>query len=59
MGAAGPDPRHLMTPNFFDKSVPKEKTTVFIYMSEIENYDFRIDTIERLICEEFNDTGIQ
>jgi len=48
-----------MTPNFFDKSVPKEKTTVFIYMSEIENYDFRIDTIERLICEEFNDTGIQ
>ena len=39
----GSDPRHLMTPNFFDKSVPKEKITVFLYMSEIENYDFRIE----------------
>jgi len=32
-----------MTPSFFALSVPQEKITVFLYMSEIENYNSRIE----------------
>ncbi|HVU55980.1 MAG TPA: hypothetical protein VHD83_13040 [Puia sp.] len=38
----GSYPRQLMTPNFFAPEVDEKKITIFMYMSEIENYDYRI-----------------
>jgi hypothetical protein len=32
-----------MVPQYFDTTLPQEKITIFIYMSEIENYNDRID----------------
>jgi hypothetical protein len=40
--ALGSEPQSLMLPSFFTAAVPQEKTTVFLYMSEIENYNKRI-----------------
>jgi hypothetical protein len=39
----GSDPEELMIPQFFDSAVPQGKITIFIYMSEIENYNLRIE----------------
>ncbi len=39
----GSEPERLMAPSFFAATVPKEKITLFIYMSEIENYNQRIE----------------
>jgi hypothetical protein len=39
----GSEPEQLMLPSFFASQIPKDKITVFIYMSEIENYNFRIE----------------
>jgi hypothetical protein len=38
----GSEPEELMIPQFFDLAVQKDKITIFIYMSEIENYNLRI-----------------
>jgi hypothetical protein len=38
----GSAPEWLMVPQFFAPSVPKDKITLFIYMSEIEKYSQRI-----------------
>ena len=39
----GSEPDLLMVPQYFDAALPQEMTTIFIYMSEIENYNDRID----------------
>ncbi len=39
----GSEPNELMIPPFFAAGVPEDKITVFLYMSEIENYDLRIE----------------
>jgi uncharacterized membrane protein len=39
----GSEPEQLMVPSFFAAAVPKDKITLFIYMSEIENYNLRIE----------------
>lgn len=39
----GSEPEELMIPPFFDTVVPQDKITIFIYMSEIENYNLRIE----------------
>jgi len=39
----GSNPRELMSPSFYDPALPTEKIAIFMYMSEIENYDFRIE----------------
>jgi hypothetical protein len=39
----GSEPEQLMVPSFFAATVPKEKITLFIYISEIENYNLRIE----------------
>jgi hypothetical protein len=39
----GSEPEELMIPEFFDKELPQDKITIFIYMSEIENYNLRIE----------------
>jgi hypothetical protein len=38
----GSEPNELMISSFFAKGVQRDKITVFLYMSEIENYDWRI-----------------
>jgi hypothetical protein len=38
----GSEPNELMISSFFARSVQQDKITVFLYMSEIENYDWRI-----------------
>jgi hypothetical protein len=38
----GSEPNELMISSFFANSVQQGKITVFLYMSEIENYDWRI-----------------
>jgi hypothetical protein len=38
----GSEPNELMISSFFANSVQQDKITVFLYMSEIENYDWRI-----------------
>ncbi len=39
----GSEPSELMLPSFFDASVQQDKITIFMYMTEIENYDYRIE----------------
>ena len=39
----GSNPRDLMSPSFYDPALPAEKIAIFMYMSEIENYDSRIE----------------
>jgi|GEM_PF-1304422 len=39
----GSNPRELMSPSFYDPALPKDKIAIFMYMSEIENYDLRIE----------------
>lgn len=39
----GSNPSELMSPSFYDPALPKDKIAVFMYMNEIENYDFRIE----------------
>ena len=39
----GSEPEELMIPQFFDAALPLDKITIFIYMSEIENYNLRIE----------------
>jgi hypothetical protein len=39
----GSEPSELMLPSFFDPAVRQDKITVFLYMNEIENYDYRIE----------------
>jgi hypothetical protein len=38
----GSEPNELMISSFFANTVQQDKITVFLYMSEIENYDWRI-----------------
>ena len=38
----GSEPEELMIPQFFTSSIPQDKITLFIYMSEIEEYSERI-----------------
>jgi hypothetical protein len=38
----GSEPNELMIASFFANNVQQDKITVFLYMSEIENYDWRI-----------------
>ena len=40
----GSEPQSLFLPTFFEAGVPKKKITVFLFMSEIENYNRRILT---------------
>ena len=40
----GSEPSELMVPPFFAKGVREDKITIFLYMSEIENYDLRIES---------------
>jgi hypothetical protein len=40
--ALGSEPQSLFLPSFFAAGIPQEKITVFLYMSEIENYNKRI-----------------
>jgi hypothetical protein len=39
----GSEPEIMMVPTFFDRAVKMDKITIFIYMNEIENYNFRIE----------------
>jgi len=39
----GSKPQELMIPQFFAPTVMQNKITLFIYISEIENYNFRIE----------------
>lgn len=39
----GSYPRDLITPNFYDPALPADKIAILMYISEIENYDSRID----------------
>lgn len=39
----GSEPDQLMMPSYFDAKLPMDKITIFIYMSEIENYNLRIE----------------
>jgi len=39
----GSKPQELMFPQLFAPTVMKDKITIFIYISEIENYNFRIE----------------
>lgn len=39
----GSNPRDLMSPRFYDPVLPVDKIAIFMYMSEIENYDSRIE----------------
>jgi hypothetical protein len=39
----GSEPDQLMVPAYFDPKLPLDKVTIFIYMSEIENYNLRIE----------------
>lgn len=39
----GSEPDQLMLPGYFDAKLPLDKITIFIYMSEIENYNLRIE----------------
>ena len=39
----GSEPEELMIPQFFDGMVQQDKITILIYMSEIENYNLRIE----------------
>ena len=39
----GSEPSELMLPSFFDPAVRDDKITIFLYMNEIENYDYRIE----------------
>jgi len=39
----GSQPENLMSPQYFTSVIPQDKITLFIYMSEIENYNLRIE----------------
>ena len=39
----GSEPDLLLVPSFFAAAIPKDKITLFLYMSEIENYNLRIE----------------
>jgi hypothetical protein len=39
----GSEPKTMMNAAFFDPKLPAGKTTIFIYMNEIENYNLRIE----------------
>jgi len=39
----GSKPRELMSPNFYSPFLSSDRIVIFMYMSEIESYDFRID----------------
>lgn len=38
----GSNPEDIMVPQFFDPTISTNRTPIFIYMSEIENYNLRI-----------------
>lgn len=44
----GSSPRELMSPNFYSPYVSTDRIVIFMYMSEIENYEFRIEYNEKI-----------
>jgi hypothetical protein len=39
----GSKPSQLMSPSYFAKGIPQDKITLFLYFSEIESYNLRIE----------------